>query len=167
MLARVSRPPDQPSAWWEVRDSNLRPPACKAGALTAELTSLARAGESYATPPPESTPGARNRPRSFRASPPSRPPNPGARQNRWKKAIATGAPGREQDRDLSSLNRLSSPATSGPRKRCETRRQGCAGHRKAQGTVIEVAAVAQSPVARSTTSAPTRISPAVTSIVLR
>src|SRR5690348_1348097 len=35
--------------WWEVRDLNPRPPACKAGALTAELTSpLAGARESYA-----------------------------------------------------------------------------------------------------------------------
>src|SRR3982751_4398010 len=33
-----------PTAWWEVRDLNPRPPACKAGALTAELTSLCRQG---------------------------------------------------------------------------------------------------------------------------
>src|SRR3954470_10734122 len=31
-------------SWWEVRDLNPRPPACKAGALTAELTSLCRQG---------------------------------------------------------------------------------------------------------------------------
>src|SRR5689334_1978189 len=29
----------RPAAWWEVGDLNPRPPACKAGALTAELTS--------------------------------------------------------------------------------------------------------------------------------
>src|SRR3954454_20643652 len=33
-----------PTTWWEVRDLNPRPPACKAGALTAELTSLCRQG---------------------------------------------------------------------------------------------------------------------------
>lgn len=28
----------QIKAWWAERGSNLRPPACKAGALTAELS---------------------------------------------------------------------------------------------------------------------------------
>ena len=43
------------STWWEVRDLNPRPPACKAGALTAELTSPAKESELYARPGTEAS----------------------------------------------------------------------------------------------------------------
>ena len=39
--AGLSQPTGEFTAEWAVQDSNLRPPACKAGALPAELTAPA------------------------------------------------------------------------------------------------------------------------------
>jgi len=51
-----------PGLKWAVQDSNLRPPACKAGALPAELT--ARAKGSHNPPRPRTRPASRSSPRS-------------------------------------------------------------------------------------------------------
>ena len=50
-----------PTRWWAVQGSNLRPPACKAGALPTELTARGRRTKTGATRARESFVGCRRR----------------------------------------------------------------------------------------------------------